>query len=212
MADPTLPKSIERDVAVAKATSASPSLDALERALRDQNGYQSQFQRDCQKEQAARDEAYTSPDGARVRNVKEAGVGRALFGTEVKKRLLQLNPALIFNDSPHPGRICINRWISDPVLGETLHYVCAMERGLMPEFSILNFVEEEYFDAQTQVTPEGTGMAKTRVKIDEHNPETRGWRTVIMHLIKERLISREGAERLFGLPSHDSRNWQGHLQ
>jgi hypothetical protein len=211
MADPIPPKSIERDAAVGKTTSASPSLDARVRVTYERTGYQTQFQRDVQKEQEKRDDAYTAPDGERPRNVKEAGVGQPLAGVEVQRRLLLLNPALIFQDSPYPGRICINRWISDPVLGETLHYVCAMERGLMPEFSVLNFVEERYFDVCTQATPEGTGLEKTRIKIDERNPETRGWRTVIMRLIKERLISREASERMFGLPSHDSRNWQGHL-
>lgn len=208
MADPQLPSSVERDAGVAKATSASPGLAPLERAHHERQGYQTQFQRDAQKEQAFRDDAYVATDGARPRNVREAGVGRPLGGMEVQRRLLQLNPALIFEPSSYPGRICIKHWILDPVLGKTLQYVCAMERGLMPEFSILNYVEEEYFDARTRATPEGTGLIKKRLKIDEKNPETRGWRTVLVRLIKERLISREGAERLFGLPSHDSRNWQ----
>jgi hypothetical protein len=203
---------VERDVAVAKASSASPALDALERAIRESSGYRIQFQRDAQREQQQRDRQYVETDGNRPRNVKEAGAGRPLTGTEVQKRLLMLNPALIFEDSTYPGRICIKRWISDPVLGETLHYVCAMERGLMPEFSILNFLEEDYFDAPTRATPEGTGLKKTRLKIDERNPETRGWRTVLLRLIKERLISREGAERLFGLPTLESRNWQAEFQ
>jgi hypothetical protein len=212
MADPAVPSSVDREAKARKRTSASPALDALKRTIEETRGYHTQFERDAQKEQQRRDEHYVASDGGRPRNVREAGVGRPLLGTEVQKRLLMLNPALIFEDSTYPGRICIKRWISDPVLGETLHYVTAMERGLMPEFSILNFVEEEYFDAQTQAIPEGTGLIKTRLKIDERNPETRGWRTVILRLIKERLISREGAERLFGLPSHDSRNWQGNLQ
>jgi hypothetical protein len=212
MADPTVPVSVERDAKARKRTSASPSLNALERALHETRGYQTQFERDAQKEQQLRDGHYVASDGGRPRNVREAGVGRPLLGTEVEKRLRMLNPALIFEDSTYPGRICIKRWISDPVLGETLHYVTAMERGLMPEFSILNFVEEEYFDARTQAMPEGTGLPKKRLKIDERNPETRGWRTVILRLIKERLISREGAERLFGLPTLESRNWQANLQ
>lgn len=212
MADPTLPRSVERDAAVEKSTSASPALDAYKRSAWERKGYQTQFQRDAFQEQKQRDDTYTAPDGSRIRNVTEAGVGRPLFGCEVQRRLLLLNPALIFEDSTHPGRICIKHWITDPVLGRTTQYVCAMERGMMPEYSILNFVEEEYFDACTQATPEGTGAIKTRIKIDEKNPETRGWRTVLVRLIKERLITREGAERMFGLPTQDSRNWQGNLQ
>lgn len=212
MADPRLPSSVERDAGVQKRTSASPGLDSLERALCERQGYQTQFQRDAYLEQVARDAAYVAPDGSRIRNVLEAGIGQPLIGAEVQRRLLLLNPTLIFEPSPVPGRICIRRRISDPVLGETTSYICAMERGLMPEFSILHFIEEDYFDAKTRATPEGTLAIKKRLKINEKNPETRGWRTVLVRLIKERLITREGAERLFGLPSKDSFNWQAKLQ
>ena len=211
MADPTIPSSVERDAAVAKSTSASPGLDALERMIRDRHGYRTQFQRDVFLEQEQRDAHYVASDGGRPRNVKEAGVGRPLFGHEIQRRLLSLNPSLIFEPSPVPGRICIKQMIDDPVLGRTSNYVCAMERGLMPEFSILHFVEEEYFDAQTQATPEGTGLVKTRIRIDEKNPETRGWRTVLLRLIKERLITEAGAARVFGIPSRDSKNWQAYF-
>lgn len=211
MADPRLPQSVERDAEVAKTTSVSPGLDALERASRERQGYQTQFQRDALTEQEMRDNVYTAPDGERARNVREAGVGRPLGGAEVQRRLLQLNPALIFEPSSNPNRVCIKYWIIDPVLGRTLQYACAMERGLMPEFSILHFVTEPYFDARTRATPDGTGVMKNRIKIDERNPETRGWRTVLARLIKQRLISREGAERLFGTPSKDSRLWQANL-
>jgi hypothetical protein len=208
MADRNLPSSIARDLEVAKASSAAPGLGAEERQGKEIQGYHTQFERDAQRSEWLRDNIYTAPDGSRPRDVREAGTGLPLTGMEVKRRLLLLNPALIFEDSTHPSRICIKRGISDPVLGDTLHYVCAMERGLMPEFSILNFVEEEYYDASTRATPEGTGLVKRRIKIDERNPETRGWRTVILRLIKERLISQAGAERVFGLPTKESRNWQ----
>jgi hypothetical protein len=208
MADPTLPRSVERDLEVAKATSRSPALTPGTRARQERRGYATAFERNAQLEQQKREDVYVAPDGSRPRNVLEAGTGRPLSGVEVQRRLLVLNPSLIFQDSPHPGRICILRRLSDPVLGDTLHYVCAMERGLMPEFSVLNFIEQPYFDAATQATPLATGTMKTRLVIDSRNPETRGWRTVVLRLIKERLVTREGVERLFGLPSHDSANWQ----
>jgi|SRR5215471_2229665 len=211
MADPSLPQSVDRDAGVAKASSASPALTPVERAREERRGYATQFQRDAQREQEKREQSYVLDDGDRPRNVIEAGVGRPLTGAQVRQRLLLLNPALIFEPSTYPGRVCIKKWINDPVLGETLHYLCAMEEGLMPEYSILHFIEEEYYDATTLATPEGTGLKKTRVKIDEHNPETRGWRTILVRLIEERLISEAGATRLFGLPSMQSRNWQARV-
>jgi hypothetical protein len=58
------------------------------------------------------------------------------------------------------------------------HYVCAMQAGYMPEFSLM------YFDDHRRATKE----------------KMRGWRTVLLNFILKGYITEESARREFGPP------------
>ena len=203
-----VPNSVTRDERVSKVTAGVSALSALDRAISDRKGYGRQRQQDTLKDVEEKNQRFTDPDGNRMRNVKEAGMGVALSGEVVKTRLLKLNSNLIFKPSRIPGRMCVYYPAHDDVLGAIDRYICAMEAGIMPEFSVLNFVEEEYLDIVTDATPNATGKKQIRLRINETNPEQRGWRTVIMRLIKAGLITEPQAVRAFGTPSKDSKLWQ----
>ena len=195
------PSSVARDERVNRATSGCPALSALERALRERSGYRTQFQQDCVNEQKKKDAAYIADDGGRRRTDPKQSAGRSMSGEDVKKRLQALNPSLVFETSAsYPDRWCVRYW--DTVEGErTLVTCCGMPKGMMPEFSIIYQIEEEFFNKDT-------GKMEYRYKIDERNPESRGWRTVLLKCIKSGLIGQAAAEKAFGIPSQSSQLWQ----
>lgn len=195
------PGSVARDERVQRSSSTAPALSALQRAIADRKGYSLQRSIDTVSDQMERDAHYIAPDGDRPRDVKEAGIGKPMAGLEVQRILKTLCPSILFEDSPVKGRICLNYVLRDEVLGQIKHNICSMERGLMPEFSILNVKEEQMMNKET-------GGVQTLRKIDELNPETRGWRTVLAKLIRAGIIGSGTIEKAFGTPTHTSKKWQ----
>jgi hypothetical protein len=148
------------------------------------------------KEQAERDAQTVDPDGDAAVTDVLAQVGRPLASADVQRRLLKLNPNLIFEKSracPEKTGIYIAA-PSDNWHREGRRFICGMESAYMPEFSVRHARQEDGLNGSLHLVMDG---------------ETRGWRTVLARLIRERLITLEQAEREFAVGrGRCSRNWQ----
>lgn len=148
------------------------------------------------RDQAARDAATVDPDNGSQVTDTLAQVGRPLDAPEVQRRLLLLNPNLIFERSracPEKTGIYLPA-PSSPYHPEGRRFICGMESCWMPEFSVRHTRQETGLDNSLHLVMDG---------------ETRGWRTVLARLIRERLITLPQAERAFALTrGRSSRNWQ----
>jgi hypothetical protein len=129
--------------------------------------------------------------------------GPRLYYTEVLRRLWKLNLALRVEDGSD-GQVAIYRpkrydeydWEQfDPHAPKSwrwdFEYVTGMEKGWIPEYA--------------HVTVDTSNLAKR---------EVRGWRSVLIALIKARAISYRGTIQEFGDPSNDQRSmrWFEQLQ
>ena len=124
-----------------------------------------------------------------------------------------------------------NPWIPDKkaivrVKGTEFETICPYERGLMPEHSVMQLVTKEIPDSEVlgrrkamnrkdlgkyeYVPGQGFVFDDTTVRpgfkrIKQVGRELkRGWRTVLLRLIQEGLISLYDVERLFGSKDHPS--------
>lgn len=117
-----------------------------------------------------------SADGEIDTTSSEAQVGRATTSQEMEKRLVRCNNRLYFEVSRgDPSKVGIYH-IED----RRLRHVCGMENGWMPEFSIRHFQEIRL------PSPSIEGEWITRRTFTK---ETRGWRTVLARLLREKLIT-----------------------
>lgn len=139
-------------------------------------------------DQKSKDAVTVAEDAGRDTTDAEQQAGRPLTCLEVQKRLRSLNPALSFQRAiADPKKVGI--YIQDPTANlDTLYagirFVCGMESGISPEFSI----------RQT----DGTKITG----------EIRGWRTVLATLIKKRIIEKYATEKAFAINyGKESRNW-----
>ncbi len=103
-------------------------------------------------------------------------------------------------------------------------FICAYESGIMPEHSIFSVKTKEVWDGKTHhinkkdlpkcdITPEGIvwhgptpGMEHVDVPWNEIR---RGWRTVLVRLVEERLATPTQVESAFG--SDNRPEWRKHL-
>jgi hypothetical protein len=128
-------------------------------------------------------------------------MGRPLSSQELIARLSRMNPQLVFEQSrnfPHVGGV----YVIDPAanlndLDERCRgrrHIVGMEwTGISPEFTTRK-VEKDKFGK-----PQMTG-------------QVRGWRTILMRLIKEKLIAVTEAERVFSIAKgRDSQRWYEEL-
>jgi hypothetical protein len=82
-----------------------------------------------------------------------------------------------------------------------------MEAGIMPEFSVLH--------KQTKEVPNPDAFGNTEPTrdhnwntVDTFSGETRGWRTILIRLMRASLITRLDVEKYFSwTPSVESANW-----
>lgn len=138
--------------------------------------------------QKAKDAETIAPDAGFDTTSAEAQLGRPLLSPEVQKRLKKLNTGLFFERSiadPSKIGIYIYDGASNPgTIWAGRRFVLGMEAGMNPEFSV----------RQT----DGTKITK----------EVRGWRTVLVRLIRERLIGRGAVEVMFNIAGgRESENW-----
>lgn len=142
------------------------------------------------KEAVYKDELAKSGDGDKPMDCMDAALGRSLYHYEIIRRLNLLNKKLYFEVSPVTGRIGL--YIHDaeakgtPKAKNVRYLGTTIGQGLNPEF-----------------TPKLVDDKGNLLRIAS------GYRTVLMRLIKERLITEAGVMKHFG--SVDSANWQRSL-
>lgn len=135
-----------------------------------------------------------------------ARLGRPLHANTFISKVRKLNPALIFERSLRYPRLT-GIYLEIPItelekaLGsESKRHICGMESEWMPEFSQSHYKTDSVPDMANP-----GNMIQKKVFIGE----TRGWRTVLMRLIRERLISPAKANKAFNIPvGQQSYNWQ----
>lgn len=158
------------------------------------------------REQLLRDEATFERDGdSDVTNLLEQ-MGRPLSADTVISKLRRLNQNLIFEQSINYPELT-GIYVSFPKKTLTgivvdRQHVCGMPSppALLPEFSVRHYKMVEKPNPKDKYEI---------IKVREFADETRGWRTVILRLIKERLISQSAAEREFDISGgRSSRYWQ----
>lgn len=132
----------------------------------------------------------------------EKQMGRHMHSRDVIRRLNVLNPNLIFEVSrANPSQMGIYIPFKDSATGHmTKKFICGMMAGQTPEFSVRHYEWKEM--------PDPTVIGHNR-RVKEFTHETRGWRTVVMRLVKDGYINFVAAEKAFNIKrGRDSRNWQ----
>lgn len=151
------------------------------------------------------------PDGGRDVSDLLAQMGRPLTSQQVIDKLKLCNPRLIFRRSvTFPDRyydIRITTKEASPTGGlvDKETQVCGMEAGIMPEFSVLHkkkikVANPEFFKSRKAEVP--------WLEVDTFADETRGWRTVLVRLLHNKLITEADVQKHFGwAPTRESKKW-----
>lgn len=177
-----LPAEVQR--AFERSRVASPGVTPAARFAQESMEITRRYSDDAVKQAEGQRGEAIKQDAGRPRDDMEAQAGRILTGVQVEAKLKKLNPSLMFEDCvAFPERRLIYR--KDRTAGKKL--VAAMERGPMPEFSVIDVPKEKWIEP-------------TEAK--------RGWRTVLGHCIRERVVTPRAVIREFGIPTHDSEQWQ----
>jgi hypothetical protein len=178
-----VPADVQR--AYAKQRVTLPSVTPAARFAQDSVAITRKFSDDAVKEAEWKRNDAVGDDNGRPRDDMEAQMGRILTGAEVEAKLRKLAPCLTFEDSKaFPTRRLIYR--PEPREKEGKKLIAAMEKGPMPEFSVILKPTEKWIEP-------------SEIK--------RGWRTVLGHCIVSRMVSPERVVREFGIPTHDSEKW-----
>lgn len=107
---------------------------------------------------------------------------RLVNGISVKDFMLKLLKIRKFflTDSNFPGMLGL--WVGQEFNEENSKFVCAIQQPTMPEWSV--------------------------IRLDAHNLPVnfryKGWRTVLVQLVREHIITEDQAHQLFGLPENNS--------
>ncbi len=156
--------------------------------------------------QQKRDAFTVAPDAAGM-DITNTGarMGRPMSAWTFQQRLSRIG-AFYFehakNDSTKMGIYVPISNVNDPSIyyRGNLMFVCGLESGIMPEFSIM--------EAEVKLVPDPT-------YVGGHRPQTtmakeiRGWRTVLAMLLKKRIITAHDVEKHFQISlGRDSSRWQ----
>ena len=154
-------------------------------------------------------------------SIWERQLGSALTSTQLEARLRKLNPNFIFENHPLKSDKKCLYWNDS----RGKQFICAYENGFMPEHSVFKVKEDEVWTGQSHfdkkdlpkgefvpgrgmvwdsdVTP---GFKKVYIPWGE---KVRGWRTVLIKIIGQRLCTPTEVEKIFG--SSNSAEWHKHL-
>ena len=179
-----IPASVERERNVNAVRSSLPP-DV--RFALDREGYKQEFQ-DALFNDSEQKKTAGRFDGERDRTNQDAGIGMPIHSSVFIQRLTQLNPSLWFDRAKaDPEKIGIYLQIPPSMVHpEGLQYLFAFHDGIMPEFVLLK---------NPGADGESAGILR------------QGWRTVLARLIRQRLVSLEKVEVMFGQPSCQSGHW-----
>lgn len=111
----------------------------------------------------------------------EARIGRPMAHTEFLSVVRQLVPSLYVTEGRIIGHLSIFRTYPCPqtrLEGRDFEYLFYCPMGVLPEYSIIEF---NHLDVPVRETK-------------------RGWRTILLRLIKARLLNEETANKVFGRP------------
>jgi hypothetical protein len=182
-----------------KVSSSAPSLSPDKRLITDCKEL-SKFRHDSAIDKGfAEQRRNAAMDGSRPMDTAEAQVGRPMSHDMVQKRLETLNRNLIFQVSP-ADNTKVGIYILDKTATEGRRFIMGMEHGWAPEFTIRKL---RWVKRLVVANP-----VPQYEDIPEYAGEKRGWRKVLAVLIRGRYISKVGAEKAFGLPTLDSKQWQ----
>lgn len=151
------------------------------------------------KEEIRRESELLSPDGTADVTNPEAQLGRAMHRSELVRRLKKLNPNLWYEQSlnyPTHGGM----YISDSQAPYGKRMVCSFPHDRVSEFDVRQTVPK--------VIPDPTVALhwQTIKAVDGRIP---GWRTVLLRLILDNLITPSGAENEFHITrGRSSQKWQ----
>lgn len=144
-----------------------------------------------------------------------AQMGRPLSCQQVMDRLRLANPNLLFElsraDATKMG-VYVMRDVrqSTGSIERKKVFLFGMESGFMPEFSVLHKAKAHLPNPELLGSKEKTREVDW-LSVDTFASETRGWRTVLVRLLHQKLITEYEIERFFGWsPSIESKKW--HLQ
>lgn len=151
----------------------------------------------------------------------ERQLGIPLFAATLETKLKQLIPNLHFEYNGFNSRMKAMYLL---VPGQEKEYLLAYHSTPMPEYSIFNYKEEEYWDGTEHISrkdfPKSELQANGKWEFDGPRPgfkrikrpwneATRGWRTILIKLIQRGLVSPEIIERTF--KGSDRASWNAHL-
>lgn len=157
-------------------------------------------------------------DAGRDVSILAAQMGKPMFADDVIKKLKICNPNLIFiralPNYPNLYGIYVSTQQRSPSGGweKIQKHICGMEAGIMPEFSVLHkrkirVPNKELFGLHKPTD------AVDWTEIETFADETRGWRTVLIRLLHQGLITMFDVQKHFGWsPSKDSEKWQKQTQ
>ena len=196
-----IPSSIAAQLVGQRASSVAPSLSPEKRYLIDKAKFDHFKSQEIIREAFnEKREAGAFVDGDIPQNSAEAQVGKPLNSNEVEKRLKRLNSDLLFEVSmADEGKVGI--YVLDEQAKEKRRFVCGMERGWMPEWTVTRYEIERRLVESFPPKYENFKVYKG---------EKRGWRKVISRLITMKLISKVGADKVFG--SANRFRWHGQTE
>ena len=152
------------------------------------------------------------PDAGRDVTNLLACMGRLMSSQQVMDRLKLSNPNLVFErsnaDQTKMG-IYVMRDIRNATGGIERRkvFICGMEASYMPEFNIVHAAQKKLPNPELMGNTEPVREVSW-ISVDTYGGETRGWRTVLVRLLHQKLITEYEIRRYFGwTPTHESRNW-----
>lgn len=181
-----VPASVERE---RQRNAVRSRLSPEERYKFDRGGYKTDFQNALFDDSEAKKRACVAADNGRSRTDKDQCIGMPLHSDVFMRRLTQLNPSLWF-ERANADHEKIGIYLQVPISMDYLEgkkFLFGFHDGVMPEFTL-----------QKDPGPDGDNVGILR----------QGWRTILMRLVRMRMISLHEAEVIFGPPSHDSMYWK----
>lgn len=150
-------------------------------------------------------------DAGRNTSNLAAQLGRVLTFKELTDKLHLCNRTLIFERSirnPEYSGIYIEKWRKQGTgrFQKEKVFLCGMESGPSPEFSVIHRTIKKVANPALLGSPEASDGKW--LEVPTFLAETRGWRTVLIRLLKEGVITRASVQEHFGwTPSMESRHW-----
>lgn len=164
--------------------------------------------RQHQKQERKRNAGLLAPDGAVDVANAEAQAGRSMLRADFVRRLMKLNPDLRYHRSffyPEQGGIYMVGYRRDNLRGTTEYgewFICGLPDKVIPEFSVV----------LTKPTIIPSMADPVWEKVNQVDGMSRGWRSVLLKLLQEGLLSPAQIDKEFQISKgRSSQKWQSAL-